>query len=375
MTATNMHTEEADHRTTRRGALRVGAAVAVGPAAAPLAAGGTDVRRQGAAPAPVRASATSLLHLEEQLRQRVVGQAAAVAAVAGAIRRSPPDVADRRRPIGSFLFLGPTGVGKTMLARALAEFLFGDEDALLRLDLSEYQKPHTVSRLSGSPLGSDGAEQRSQLSQAVRRRPSQVILFDEIEKAHAEVLDPLLQILDNGRLTDGHGRTVDFRNTVVIISSDTGTTEPALPAGLLGFGPVRRGPEPGATVTRNQMMRAPEGAVHPELPSRVDEIVVFQRLAREHLRAVLEKMLHELRTRLEARRVVLELSEGAMHWLLERGDDEVAGARPLRRLFQREIESPLAGSLRAGEFVSGDRVLVDITGHGTSARLVLAVGS
>jgi ATP-dependent Clp protease ATP-binding subunit ClpC len=317
--------------------------------------------------------AEKLLQLESRLHQRVVGQDEAVAAVADAIRRSRSGLADPKRPIGSFLFLGPTGVGKTELAKALAEFIFDDEDALLRLDMSEYQESHTVSRLYGSPPGYVGYDQGGQLTEAVRRRPYQVILFDEVEKAHPEVFNSLLQILDDGRLTDGHGRTVDFRNTVVIMTSNVGTSGISLQAGPLGFRPAGASSESRHDDLRTRIMDALKQAFRPEFLNRIDEIIVFKRLEREQLRAVVEKMLRELRGRLEERQISLELSDGAKDWLLERGYDEVYGARPLRRLIQREVENVLARRALAKEVGDGDQVRVEVEGEGAEAKLAVAV--
>jgi ATP-dependent Clp protease ATP-binding subunit ClpC len=314
--------------------------------------------------------AEKLLNLEERLHQRVVGQDEAVDAVADAIRRSRSGFADPRRPIGSFLFLGPTGVGKTELAKALAEFIFDDEDALLRLDMSEYQEPHTVSRLYGSPPGYVGYDQGGQLTEAVRRRPYQVILFDEVEKAHPEVFNSLLQILDDGRLTDGHGRTVDFRNTVVIMTSNVGTTGLSLQSGPLGFRPnVAAEKEAKQAEMKDKVLEALKRAFRPEFLNRIDEIIVFNRLDRAQLRSVVEKMLRELRQRLDERQVSLELTDAAKDWLLEHGYDEVYGARPLRRLIQREVENPLARRSLAKEVGPGDRITVDVAGDGSGAKL------
>jgi ATP-dependent Clp protease ATP-binding subunit ClpC len=317
--------------------------------------------------------AEKLLHLEEKLHERVVGQEEAVRAVADAIRRSRSGLADPRRPIGSFLFLGPTGVGKTELAKALAEFIFDDEDALLRLDMSEYQEPHTVSRLYGSPPGYVGYDQGGQLTEAVRRRPYQVILFDEIEKAHPEVFNSLLQILDDGRLTDGHGRTVDFRNTIVIMTSNVGTTSLTLRSGPLGFRPAAQVAEAKQEEMRSRILEELRRTFRPEFLNRIDEIIIFNRLDREQLRLVVEKMLRDLRRRLEERQVRLELTDAAKDWLLEHGYDEVYGARPLRRLIQREVENELARRALARAFGPGDRVKVDVEGEGAAARLAIIV--
>ena len=270
-----------------------------------------------------------LIHMEERLHQRVVGQDEAVEAVANALRRARTGLQDPNRPIGSFIFLGPTGVGKTELARALAEFMFDDERALVRLDMSEYQERHTVSRLVGAPPGYVGYDEGGQLTEAVRRRPYSVVLLDEIEKAHAEVFDVLLQILDDGRLTDGQGRTVDFRNTVIIMTSNIRSAD------------------------------ALSEYFRPEFLNRVDEVVVFQALSREQLGEIVELQLERLRARLAGRGIDLELTDAAKATLAEAGWDPTYGARPLKRALQRLIENPLAMRLLEGEFADGERIRVD----------------
>ncbi len=270
-----------------------------------------------------------LIHMEERLHDRVIGQDEAVSAVANALRRARSGLQDPNRPIGSFIFLGPTGVGKTELARALAEFMFDDERATIRLDMSEYQERHTVSRLMGAPPGYVGYDEGGQLTEAVRRRPYAVVLLDEIEKAHAEVFDVLLQILDDGRLTDGHGRTVDFRNTVIIMTSNIRS------AAALGE------------------------RFRPEFLNRVDEVVEFHALSREHLREIVELQLARLRGRLAARGVGLELTDAAKELVAEAGWDPTYGARPLKRALQRLVENPLALRLLEGEFAEGDTIRVD----------------
>jgi ATP-dependent Clp protease ATP-binding subunit ClpB len=270
-----------------------------------------------------------LIHMEERLHQRVVGQDQAVEAVSNALRRARSGLQDPNRPIGSFIFLGPTGVGKTELARALAEFMFDDERAMVRLDMSEYQERHTVARLVGAPPGYVGYEEGGQLTEAVRRRPYSVVLLDEIEKAHTEVFDVLLQLLDDGRLTDGHGRTVDFRNTVVIMTSN-----------------IR---SPNELVDR----------FRPEFLNRVDEVVVFEALTREQIAEIVELQLARLRERLAERKISLELSDAAKELLAEEGWDPAFGARPLKRAIQRRLENPLARELLEGRFGEGDTVRVD----------------
>jgi len=305
------------------------------------------------------AEADKLLHLEEALHARVVDQDEAVVAVADAIRRSRSGLSDPKRPIGSFLFLGPTGVGKTELAKTLAEFLFDDEDALLRLDMSEYMEPHTVSRLFGSPPGYVGFDQGGQLTEAVRRRPYQVILLDEVEKAHPEVFNSLLQILDDGRLTDGHGRTVDFRNTLIIMTSNIGSIRAyEKHRDTLGF--------TSATAVREEeqikrrLHEELKKTFRPEFLNRIDEIIIFDRLPQASLYRVVDKMLRELRDRLAERELAIELSDEARAWLVTNGYDEAFGARPLRRLIQKEVENVLARRVLADEFQAGDTVRVDV---------------
>jgi ATP-dependent Clp protease ATP-binding subunit ClpB len=270
-----------------------------------------------------------LIHMEERLHERVVGQDEAVEAVANALRRSRSGLQDPNRPIGSFVFLGPTGVGKTELARALAEFMFDDERAMVRLDMSEYQERHTVARLIGAPPGYVGFEEGGQLTEAVRRRPYSVVLLDEIEKAHTEVFDVLLQILDDGRLTDGHGRTVDFRNTVIIMTSNVRSAE------------------------------AMRDVFRPEFLNRIDEIIVFHALSKEQLAEVIELQLAQLRRRLAERGLTVELTDAAKEQLVEAGWDPTYGARPLKRALQRLVENPLAKALLEGGFGEGDAIRVD----------------
>jgi ATP-dependent Clp protease ATP-binding subunit ClpB len=270
-----------------------------------------------------------LIHMEERLHLRVVGQDEAVSAVSNALRRSRTGLQDPNRPIGSFVFLGPTGVGKTELARALAEFMFDDEHAMVRLDMSEYQERHTVSRLVGAPPGYVGYDEGGQLTEAVRRRPYSVVLLDEIEKAHAEVFDVLLQVLDDGRLTDGQGRTVDFRNAVLIMTSNIRSAE-----------------------SMREHFR-------PEFLNRIDEIVEFKALTREQLGEIVEMQLDRLRSRLADRGLELELTDAAKEALGDAGWDPAYGARPLKRAIQRLLENALALRLLEGDFTAGDSILVD----------------
>ena len=306
--------------------------------------------------------AEKLLRMEEALHERIVGQDEAVAAVADAIRRGRSGMKDPRRPIGSFIFLGSSGVGKTELAKALAWFLFDDEDALLRVDMSEYHEHHTVSRLFGAPPGYIGYEQGGQLTEAVRRRPYRVVLFDEIEKAHPEVLHALLQILDDGRLTDGQGRTVDFRNTVVVMTSNVGT-EFAGKAGSLGF--LRTSSEEReADEGRQRIERALKEVFRPEFINRVDEIIIFERLTLEQVEQIVTLQMREIAERMAEQGLQVELTDAARAWLAREGYDPQFGARPLRRALQRHVESPLSIQLLRGDFSSGERVLVDIGEEG-----------
>ncbi len=288
-----------------------------------------------------------LAHLEEQLHNRVIGQDEAVSAVADAVIRARAGLKDPNRPIGSFIFLGPTGVGKTELARALAEFLFDDENAMVRIDMSEYMEKHAVSRLVGAPPGYVGYDEGGQLTEAVRRRPFSVILFDEIEKAHPDVFNILLQLLDDGRLTDGHGRTVDFRNTVVIMTSNLASQM------ILDF----KGQDYEKMKAR--CLEVLRQSFRPEFLNRVDEIVVFHPLARDELRKIVDIQLARVRKRLEERKIEIELTDAARDYFAEHGYDPSYGARPLRRLIQRELETALGRKLLTGEVRDGQKVVID----------------
>jgi ATP-dependent Clp protease ATP-binding subunit ClpB len=286
-----------------------------------------------------------LLRMEEELGQRVVGQSEAVREVSDAVRRSRAGIADPNRPTGSFLFLGPTGVGKTELAKALAEFLFDDERAMVRIDMSEYSEKHSVSRLVGAPPGYVGYEEGGQLTEAVRRRPYSVILLDEVEKAHPEVFDILLQVLDDGRLTDGQGRTVDFRNAILILTSNMGSqflidTET----------PFEERKEQVLGVVRQQF--------RPEFLNRLDAMVMFNPLDREELMRIAGIQIEQLQHRLEDRRITIELTEEAKQWLVNKGFDPIYGARPLRRLVQTAVGDKLAVAILSGDVKDGDSVVV-----------------
>jgi ATP-dependent Clp protease ATP-binding subunit ClpB len=303
-----------------------------------------------------------LLHIEDRLRKRVVGQDEALLLVANAVRRSRAGLGDPRRPVGSFLFMGPTGVGKTELARALAEFLFDDERAMVRIDMSEYMEKHAVARLIGAPPGYVGYDEGGQLTEAIRRRPYAVVLFDEIEKAHADVFNVLLQVLDEGRLTDGKGRTVDFRNTVLIMTSNV--------ASDLVQEMARRD---DTSHLKDRLMDALRRTFRPEFLNRIDEIVTFGSLGPEHIHAIVDIQLEDLRKRLAERKITVSLSDRARDLLAERGYDPVFGARPLKRTIQRMVENPLAVEVLAGRFREGDHVVVDTDGEALTFRKEAAV--
>jgi len=289
-----------------------------------------------------------LIHMEERIYERLVGQNEAVVLVANAVRRSRSGLQDPNRPIGSFISLGPTGVGNTELARALAEFLFDDEQAMVRIDMSEFMEKHSVARLIGAPPGYVGYDEGGYLTEAVRRRPYSVILFDEIEKAHSEVFNILLQILDDGRLTDGHGRTVDFKNTIIMMTSNIGSQW------------IQETTENDRSGMKKQVLEALRGNFKPEFLNRIDEIIIFNSLTRENIKRIVDIQMVNLRKRLQERQLDIELSEPAKEMLCERGYDPTYGARPLKRALQKYIQDPLALKLLEGEFVEGDTVVVDV---------------
>ncbi|MGE0058411.1 MAG: ATP-dependent Clp protease ATP-binding subunit [Dehalococcoidia bacterium] len=307
--------------------------------------------------------AEKLLHMEEALHERIIGQDNAIVAVSDAIRRARSGLKDPKRPIGSFIFLGPTGVGKTELARALAEYMFDDEDAMVRIDMSEYGERHTVSRMIGAPPGYVGYDEAGGLTEQVRRRPYSVVLFDEIEKAHPEVLNVLLQVMEDGRLTDGHGRTVDFRNTVIIMTSNLGTAIDT--RNTFGFNSSERTKSDGERdQLHKNVERALQGFFRPEFLNRIDEIIIFEPLTKTELRQIVDTMLKEVQSRLEERNVKLELTEAAKDQLAEEGYDRMYGARPLRRTIERKIENQLSKRILGGEFGEGDTVVVDYADGG-----------
>ena len=303
----------------------------------------------------LESEAEKLLHMEERLHDRVIGQEAAIVAVSDAVRRARASLKDPKRPIGSFIFLGPTGVGKTELARSLADYLFDDESNMVRIDMSEYQEKHTVSRLIGAPPGYVGFEEGGQLTEAVRRRPFRVVLFDEIEKAHPDVFNALLQILEDGRLTDGHGRTVDFRNTLIIMTSNLGTgLENKEPVGFL-----RDVDGEESKRLRASVDDALKRAFRPEFLNRIDEIIVFDALSKDQIHEIVDLMIVEVGERLEEHGVTIELTGAAKDWLANEGYDSQYGARPLRRAIQRHIENPLSKLILAQKFSEGSHIIAD----------------
>jgi ATP-dependent Clp protease ATP-binding subunit ClpB len=304
----------------------------------------------------MRGETEKLLHLESELGRRLIGQKDAVRAVADAVRRSRAGISDPNRPTGSFLFLGPTGVGKTELAKALAAFLFDDEQAMVRIDMSEYGEKHSVSRLVGAPPGYVGYDQGGQLTEAVRRRPYSVVLLDEVEKAHPEVFDVLLQVMDDGRLTDGQGRTVDFKNVILILTSNLGS-------------PVLIDPTLSPESKREQVMQLVHAAFKPEFINRLDDIVMFHALGQDDLAQIVELQVDLLQRRLSDRRLTLAVTPDARAWLAERGYDPVFGARPLRRLIQTEIQDRLARAILSGGVHDGDAVRVDVAATGDELAL------
>ena len=302
-----------------------------------------------------------LVHMDERLKERVVGQDEAVQAVSNAVRRARAGLQDPNRPIGSFIFMGPTGVGKTELARALAEFLFDDEKAMIRLDMSEYMEKHSVARMIGAPPGYVGFEEGGQLTEAVRRRPYSVLLFDEIEKAHQDVFNVLLQILDEGRMTDGQGRTVDFKNTVIIMTSNVGSQWIQEMAGT------------DDREMRGRVTEALRAQFRPEFLNRLDEIIIFNSLSAEHIKAIVEIQLQYLKKRLADRKIEIEVTDRAEQELAAEGFDPTYGARPLKRTIQKRIQDPLAMKILEGEFHDGDRITVDaLDGEFAFTRAVAA---
>ncbi|MCU0484780.1 MAG: AAA family ATPase [Anaerolineales bacterium] len=309
----------------------------------------------------MEAESEKLLHMEDRLQERIIGQHEAIHAISDAIRRARSGLKDPRRPIGSFIFIGPSGVGKTELAKALAEFMFDDPDALVRIDMSEYHEQHTVSRLFGAPPGYVGYEEGGQLTEVVRRRPYRVVLFDEIEKAHPDVWNALLQILDDGRLTDGQGRTVDFRNTVLIMTSNLGT-EYVQKGGSFGFAGTAATSEERSI--EDKIKKALRSTFRPEFLNRIDEIITFSPLSNKDMLKIVDLQMKEVQERLAEHGLVVELTEAGREWLAEQGYDAAFGARPLRRAIQKYVESPLSVRLLSGQFQENKHVLVDVDEKG-----------
>ncbi|MDQ3766649.1 MAG: AAA family ATPase, partial [Actinomycetota bacterium] len=299
---------------------------------------------------------TKLLRMEEEMHKRIVSQEDAIGAVSRSIRRTRAGLKDPKRPAGSFIFLGPSGVGKTETAKALTEFLFGDENALIQLDMSEYMEKHTVSRLVGSPPGYVGYEEGGQLTEAVRRRPYSVVLLDEIEKAHPDVFNTLLQILEDGRLTDAQGRTVDFKNTVIIMTSNLGTQNLRKPA--MGFG------QASSELTYDKMRERVEDELkrnfRPEFLNRIDEVIVFHELSEAEVKSIVDQLIRRVSNQLESRDVAIELTDASKTLLAKRGYDPTLGARPLRRSIQRLVEDPVSEKILWKEYEAGDTIIVDV---------------
>ena len=301
--------------------------------------------------------AKKLLEMEDRLHEKIIGQDAAITAISDAIRRARSGLKDPNRPIGSFIFIGPSGVGKTELAKALAWFMFDDPDALVRIDMSEYREQHTASRLFGAPPGYVGYEEGGQLTEAVRRRPYRVVLFDEVEKAHPEVWNTLLQILDDGRMTDGQGKVVDFRNTILIMTSNLGT-EYVSKSGALGFATKTENDEEGEA--HSKIEKALKGAFRPEFLNRVDETIMFSPLSVEEMEEIVDLQMNEIQERLDEYGISAALTSTARTWLAKEGYDKAFGARPLKRALQKFVESPLSMKLLKGDFSSGGSILVDV---------------
>ena len=298
------------------------------------------------------------MSMEENIGHRVIGQDEAVKAVSAAVRRARAGLQEQGRPIGSFLFLGPTGVGKTELTKALAEYLFDDETAMIRIDMSEFMEKHAVSRLIGAPPGYVGYEEGGVLTEAVRRRPYQVVLFDEIEKAHGDVFNILLQVLDDGRLTDSQGRTVNFCNTLIILTSNLGSD---ILASL--------GPEDNADTAHDDVMDLVRASFRPEFINRLDEITLFHRLAEKHMHAIVNIQLSQLENRLEGRKIILDLDQSAQDWLAHIGYDPIYGARPLKRVIQKHVQDGLANMILSGELMDGKTVNVTAGAEGIEMRI------
>jgi ATP-dependent Clp protease ATP-binding subunit ClpC len=302
--------------------------------------------------------------MEARLQERVIGQHEAIVAISDAIRRARSGMADPRRPIGSFIFVGPTGVGKTELAKALAAFMFDSDEAMTRIDMSEFQERHTVSRLIGAPPGYVGYDDAGQLTERIRRRPYQVVLFDEIEKAHPDVFNTLLQLLDDGRLTDGQGRTVDFSNTIVIMTSNIGTEH----VKQKGIGLVRTADRNDQAQAQARVMEAMKQAFRPEFLNRIDDIIIFHPLSEVELTHIVDLIAGDVQKRLLEQGITLTLDASAKAWLVREGYNPAYGARPLRRTVQRSIETPMAREILKGNFVAGDVVIAEVDENGKQLR-------